>query len=459
MSPSSFKLKLATLLIVIALITQLLSIYISTLIDHIVHSDLYQYGLEFDYSWANLYWNNFHLLLASMAIATLLIAISTTLILIYIKTNKKSFKNATYVFSLATIGLNFFAVSIFTRVDYIIHNTLYNYGLQFNLDWATSYWAYTSLLLTLIGITSTLALIIPLPIYIATKHTVEKPKIPETKQTLTTIKTTKSKPIKIRKKPARNRHLQLTSYSLVAIGAVALFGAIYFTSSILAFIGLGLLFWGILFAYIRTEEYAKKALLDAIAYSQTTILNQIINDMDYKGNPIYLPPKYFTNPENTKAYIPKQNETALPTPEQIQKQETQTFTTNPTGILITPPGAEVTKLFEKTLDTNFAKIDLQYLRQNLPRLLIEEFEIAQNLEMEIENQKITIKITEAANNKLSGNQQHPAPLTTILSSAIACALAKATGNPITIEKQETSSESGETTIEYRIITEEAQIIP
>jgi len=451
-SPSSFKLKLATLLIVIALITQLLSMYISTLIDHIVHSDLYQYGLEFDYSWANLYWNNSHLLLASLAVAASLIAISTISIIIHVKTNKKSFKIATYVFSLVTSGLTLFSAYIFTRIDYIIHNTLYNYGLKFNLDWATPYWTYTSSLFTLIGITSTLVLISPLLIYITTKLTLEKPKIPETEQTPIEIKTEKPKPAKTRKKHSKNRRLHLTSYLLIALGAIALFESIHLTSSIFAFLGLGLLFWGILFLYIRTEEYTKKALLDALAYSQTAILNQIIEDMGYKGNAVYLPPKYFINPENIKVYIPKQNETLLPTPEQIQKQEKQAFITNPTGLLITPIGAELTKLFEKTLGINFAMVDVQYLQQNFPSLLIEELEVLQNFEMETETQKITIKIEESTNNRQNQN-----PLTGILASAFACALAKATGNPITIEKQETSPDGKETTIEYRIMMEEARV--
>jgi len=282
----------------------------------------------------------------------------------------------------------------------------------------------------------------------------KKPKIQATQEqkTLQTRnETSKPKPAKNRKKPHRNRHLQLISYSLTTLGSLALLASIYYASSILAFTGLGLLFWGILFVYIRTEEYTKKTLLDTVAYSHTATLNQIINNLGYKGKAVYLPPKYFTNPENIKAYIPKQATKLIPKPEQIQKQETQTILTDPEGMLITPIGAELTKLFEKTLGINFAMVEVQYLQQNLPSLLIEELEVLQNFEMETENQKITIKIEESTSNGQSQNS-----LTDILASAFACALAKATGNPITIEKQEPRSESGETTIEYRIITEEAK---
>ncbi|MGB9841313.1 MAG: hypothetical protein ACPLKZ_01160 [Candidatus Bathyarchaeales archaeon] len=268
----------------------------------------------------------------------------------------------------------------------------------------------------------------------------------------TQTETTAPKPAEVRKKkPRKNRQLQIVSYSLATLGAIALAASIYYASSILAFIGLGLLFWGILFAYMRTEEYTKKALLDAVASSQTTTIRNLIEGMGYKGSAIYLPPKYFTNPQIIKAYIPKHSATLIPTPEQVQKQEAETILADPDSMLLTPIGADLAKLFEKTLYVNFAMVDLRYLQQNLPRLLIEELEVLQNFEMETEDNKITIKLTEATSNRQSQN-----PLTEVLASALACALAKATGLPITIERQEASPDGSETTIEYRILPEEAQ---
>jgi hypothetical protein len=437
---SSSKLKFALPLLVVALITQLLSLYPFTVIDHIVHSDLYQYGLIFDHSWANPYWNNSDLLLASLTIATALIAISIASVIIYVKNNKKSLKIATYAFSLAITCLNLFSVYIFTRIDYIMHNTLYNHGLQFSLDWANPYWTHTTALLTLIGITSTITLITPMLIRPTTqkKIRIKKPK-------------TKSKS----KKP-KIQFTKLTASILIVAGIAALVTSIVYVSSILAFIGLGLLFWGILFTYIRTEEYAKKTLLDATTHPQQTTLNQIIRELNYKGNPIYLPPKYFKNPETHKTYIPKRNNSPLPTPEQIQKQEPQIFTQKPSGMLLTPPGSELTKLFEKTLDTNFTRENLEYFQQNLPKLLIEDLEFIQNIEIEAKNNKINVKI-EHHTHQLIQNKQHP--LTHPLSSAIACALAKTTGKPITIKKQGTNKDNKTEIIEYQIIDEEAPSEP
>jgi hypothetical protein len=250
---------------------------------------------------------------------------------------------------------------------------------------------------------------------------------------------------------------KLISSILVTTGTAALILSINYTSSILAFIGLGLVFWGITFIYIRPEEHTEKALLDATASPLLATLDQIMQEANYKGKAVYLPPKYFLNPEANKAYIPKKKDTKLPTPEQIQTQETQLIIENPQGILLTPPGAELTKLFEKTLKTSFTRVNLQYLQQKMPKLFIEDLEIAKNFEIKTEDNKVHVKIEnstyqnlteEAINLSLYRNLGCP------ISSAIASALAKATGKPIIIENLQTSEDGKDIEIEYSILQEE-----
>jgi hypothetical protein len=434
---SNLKLKVAPILLIAATIMQASSLYIFTIIDHIIHNDLYQHGLKFDSTWATPYWNISSQFFVALTTATILTATTTALIILYIKRNNPPHKLATIALTLTATTLNITSAYILTQIDHIIHHTLYDYGLQFSTDWATTYWTYTNSLFTLIGAASTITLITSLLIYLSTQKKIRTEEEP---------KTTKAKT----KKP--KHPTKLTASILIMAGTAALLTSILYASPILAFIGLGLLFWGILFTYIRTEEYAKKALLDATTHPQQTTLNQIIQELNYKGTPIYLPPKYFKNPETHKTYIPKQNNTPLPTPEQIQKQEQQIFAQKPAGMLLIPPGSELTKLFEKTLDTNFTRENLEYLQQKLPKLLIEDLEFIQNIEIETKNNKINVKI-EHHTHQPTQNKQHP--LTHPLSSAIACALARTTGKPITITKQETSKDNKTETIEYQIIDEEA----
>jgi len=254
---------------------------------------------------------------------------------------------------------------------------------------------------------------------------------------------------------------RLVSVFLLALGLIALAFSIIYTSSILAFIGLGLTFWGIIIFYIRTEEYVKRKLLDTTVLPQLETINQMLREQNYKGKAVYLPPKYLTNPEANKAYIPKQEKEKLPTPEQIQKHETELFLKNPNGLLLTPPGAELTRLFEKTLETSFIRTDLQYLQQNMPKLFIEDLGIAQNFDLEIKNNKIHVKIEDSAYKNLNKEAENLSNLYTSLgspiSSAIACALAKASGKPIIIEKQHISKDGKTIEIEYQILEgEEAE---
>lgn len=247
---------------------------------------------------------------------------------------------------------------------------------------------------------------------------------------------------------------------LIAMGAIALTFSIIYSSSILAFIGLGLTFLGIILAYIQTEEYVKRKLLDATTLAPLLTLNKVMQELQYEGKAVYLPPKYFKDQEENRVYIPKQKDGQIPTPEQIQEQENKLFIKNPNGLLLTPPGAELTKLFEKILETTFTRIDLRHLQQIMPKLFIEDLEIAQNLKIETKDNRILVEIKNSVYKNLNKEVMklknlYPS-IGCPLVSAFACTLARATGKPIVIEKQQTREEGKVIEIEYRIVEEKTE---
>jgi hypothetical protein len=257
--------------------------------------------------------------------------------------------------------------------------------------------------------------------------------------------------------------MKVISYLLIAAGSAALLASILYDLSALTFIGLGVFAWGIILAYIRTDDYTKKVLLDAVAHPQLKNIDQIVNELEYKGHTIYLPPKYLTNQELNKAYISKRNETSLPTPAQIKEQEDRFFVENPSGILMTPPGDGLATLFEKTLKANFGKKDMQYVEMKMPNLLVEDLEIARKVEFETKKNRIRVKIENSSPTtlKIKGDESSK-PYSTfdsLLASAIACVLARATGKPIMLEKQQNELFSARTetrrelTLEYRVLDE------
>jgi hypothetical protein len=242
--------------------------------------------------------------------------------------------------------------------------------------------------------------------------------------------------------------VKITCWALIGVGAASLGISIIIVSQTLALIGLGLIFWGAILLYIQPEEYAKKVLLDAAMPVSFETLYQIINELGYRGKSIYLPPKYLRDPGTNKVYLPKRPEEMLPDPNLILKHENQIFLNNPEAILFTPPGAQLTGLFEKRLGISFTQADPQYLKQNLPKLLIEDLEIAEDLEIEIKPSEFStgkigtnygtahVRITNSIfKNMLKENaklSQICGTIGTPISNAIACALTKVTGRPLII---------------------------
>jgi hypothetical protein len=274
---------------------------------------------------------------------------------------------------------------------------------------------------------------------------------------------------------------KVIGYALLLFGTLSLLLSTFYEHVILAFIGLGLTFWGALLLYIRSEKYVKQTLLDPSIIPSLTNLNQILTELEYQGKGIYLPPKYLKDFETTKIFIAKNESTKLPTPEEIQQQEDKTFLKNPEAALIIPPGSSLLKLFEKTLGKSFTKANLEYLQQNLPRLFIEDLEIAENLEIQIKPAKLAQKVADSisiiqlkndtihvkiTNSIYDGVCEEARKLPHIcgsigcpLCSAIACALTKATGKPIVMERIQTSEDGKIIEATYRVLeTEAAEVI-
>jgi hypothetical protein len=248
------------------------------------------------------------------------------------------------------------------------------------------------------------------------------------------------------------------SFVLLGLGVAALFASVIYESSVLAFIGLGLSFWGVVLLYVQDQDYVPKLLLEASVLPSFSTVDQMIQELGFRGDAIYLPPKYFEDPETTRIYVSRQEGSVLPRPEEIIKYENRLIVKNPQGLLLTAPGSELIKLFEKAMETSFTKVDLKYLQKNLPKLVIEDLEIAENLEVQAENDTVRVTVTNSIFNETATEQSKTRACSKIgppLCSAIACALTKATGEPIMIEKIQRSDDSRTIEATYRIVPTKA----
>jgi hypothetical protein len=240
-------------------------------------------------------------------------------------------------------------------------------------------------------------------------------------------------------------------YLLLMLGLIALLLSVFVSSYVLAFIGLGLTFWGALFLYIKPTKYVKLELLNSISLSTLANLEKMLAHARANSQGIYLPPKRLQDYTSSLVFVPTKPNQALPTTKQTNPKELETK--NPAGLLITPPGLALSKLLEKELKRPFTETSLEDLQTQLPRLF-DELQITKHLTIQPQDNSITVRITNHVFEDLC-NETAKLELThkilgCPISSAFACIFAKATGKPIIIEKEETGPDAT-TTLQYKVL--------
>lgn len=241
--------------------------------------------------------------------------------------------------------------------------------------------------------------------------------------------------------------------TMIALGAVSLAFSAYSSSSVLAFIGLCLTFWGILLLYIAPKKHVPLEMFTIAASSTLRNVEKLLADMNPCEKGIYLPPKYMHDLESSIVFVSCNEQASLPKTRQADKEEMHIK--NPRGMFLTPPGHELSRFFEKQLGTSFLALDLDFLQEKLPDLLVDNLEIAEGAEINVDDSIVKVQLKNHIFHTLCEETRklpntHKA-LGCLLSSAIACALAKATRKPVTIEEE---TQDGETTrIQYRMLEE------
>lgn len=425
-----YKPKTILALMVLAVVIPIISYFFFLQLEDLIHTDLYNYGLSYSNNWADLYQFYAYLYLISETASWFFFSGSIISFLSYNakKTNQRR-SACVLLLALGTISstLNFL---IFFQLDSLVNYDLYLYGLQFSIEWYSNYLITLRIMFLLTGLLSIFALAAAVLFYSSTK---EKKRLPA----------------------------RLFDTILIGIGTALLSLSIIYSSSILALIGLGLLFWGVIFTYVTTSEYVKKSILDTTLKAYQETLNQIVQKLEYGGDTIYLPPQFFNTTNTYKAYISKDKRKRIPTARMMPKQRPDFLIariTTPRAVLVTPPGVELAQLFEKTLEKDFITTSLQDLQYYLPKVLIDELEVTSHFDMEIENDLIHVKIDDShfripeAETELSSLYFY---FDSPLICAIACIFAKATGIPVTIVKLKTESKDKVVAVDYRILKKES----
>lgn len=242
-------------------------------------------------------------------------------------------------------------------------------------------------------------------------------------------------------------------------GILALVAAVLNNSNVLAFIGLGLTFWGALFFFVRPARYVHSSLVDSTALPIYKTIDRIVADLRYKGRSYYIPPypkevylpEHLKGLKDTVVFI-SADAGGMPSIEELAKGKF--MLANPNGICVAPPGLGILAQFEKELRKDTAKLQLAELCETIPPLVVENLRLAQELEMKVEEDAVYLKMLDSAYKNLYVGEEKLKSVQFLgcpLASAIACALAKASGKMVTIQSVKPSIDGQTIEVQYRIL--------
>ena len=266
----------------------------------------------------------------------------------------------------------------------------------------------------------------------------------------------------LKREPSKSKQTLSNTIGLVFLfsGALVLIASYLATSTVLAFIGLGLTFWGGLFLFARPVRFVKSIILDSTAISCYATIDRIIEDLNCNGRPIYVPPypkeaylpDYLRGLKEMIVYVPSQDVVAIPAIEEMAKK--QFLVKSPEGICIPAPGYGLVSLIEKELKHELAQVDTDQLLNSLPAIVTRDLELAREFEIGKENDFVHIKVLDSVYQGLFSAELGLKSIHSIgcpLTSAVACALAKTTTKLVTIVKDAVSPDLRSIEVWYKTL--------
>ena len=250
------------------------------------------------------------------------------------------------------------------------------------------------------------------------------------------------------------------SVFFIVSGILSLVFSIYSTSQIFALIGLGLVFWGALFVLMRPLKLVEATLLYNTSISTYLTTDRMINDLGYNGKAYYIPPypedvyipEYLKGLKASVVFISAKDDGKMPSIEEMAKGKF--LSKDKKGVLLAPPGLGILTQIEDKTKTNFAGIGLDKLIDILPTFILQDLSLAKDLTMELDGEKIHLTLFDSLYKNLYRSENNLKSIDFLgcpIVSAVACAIAKNSGRPVTIQKIELSQEDLDLHVWFQIL--------
>jgi hypothetical protein len=247
----------------------------------------------------------------------------------------------------------------------------------------------------------------------------------------------------------RQKPTTLVGFFLIGVGMVALVAAVLFASTISAFIGLGLAFWGMLAFFVQPKGYVQSDLMNATAISSLRTVDKMMQVMGYGEKGVYIPAG---DSDKAVVFVPSEPFSVIPASSEV---EDKTFLSEPKGLLIPPPGLALATLIENKLGFKLKNCGVEALVQALPKVLVEDLEIVSNVEIEVIKDTVRFRLYDSIYSDFCSEVRETSRrcgLGCPMCSALAIILTLATRKPVVYEEDKMSEDKKVTESVYQLIS-------
>ncbi len=250
--------------------------------------------------------------------------------------------------------------------------------------------------------------------------------------------------------PLKNPYLK-TAITLTVLGIILIILSIFLEITILAVISLGIIFWGIFFAFAKTFEVVPTEVFNSSFSSTPNVIDKIIQTLNFEKG-AYVPPRYFENTSEGGVLLFRRGmETSEP--EELARHGKLSLPLH--GYYWSPPGIGLVDFWERKLGASLTGKGIEFLENALVKVFV-EYGIAEDVQIEIDNDIVHFKVTKPIYGSGCEEIRKRQSFVCIyigcpFCSALAYMLAKATGKIVLIERNELSSDNRTIDLWCRIV--------
>jgi hypothetical protein len=235
--------------------------------------------------------------------------------------------------------------------------------------------------------------------------------------------------------------------SFVALGAVCIILSVFYVNQVLAFVGLGLTFWGAIFGFTRVGNMVEASFMDSTAKSNYSTLNRIMNNYTFAGKGYYIPaypsdvviPSYLHGLRESLVFITNEPYNGPPSVDDMVKGKF--LSSNSSGLFVTAPGNDLLSNFEAELKVDLSKVKPSDVFELLPRSIIES-NLAKHVKISFKAENLVgLEVSPVIFQSIYADEANLKVVNTLgcpVVSAVACALAKNFAKSVSIREQKLS---------------------